>query len=364
MSLTVYKSSAGSGKTFTLVKQFLELALKSPKPFNVKHILALTFTNKAADEMKTRVTTSLEVFAQAGDDLEENPLFKELLNSKKIKADKAELIKRSKQLHSYILNNYTSLSISTIDAFNYKLIQTFAYDLKVSNNATIELDESHIIEHAVREMLEKSAENQQLNDWLTDFLLIQLEDEKSWNLKYYFENFGKLLLSENAQTPIETLAKFDLSDFLVAKKRITKRLNSLKKKATTIVLQIEEIIEQLNISYDSFWYGNTTLFSHLKSTKSFDWSELPKKRILQLLEQDDWSKAKAPADDKQKIEAVKSELAELIQQSITYIEENRTELVLLNSVQQNLYGIGVLSEIKKEYFQTLWMLQLPIQKQK
>ena len=107
MSFFVYKSSAGSGKTYTLVREYLQLALASPEPDYFRHILAITFTNKAADEMKDRVLKKLAVLATLNIGLSnldhKDPLAQELKTN--LKLEDAELAHRAAKLLSLILHN-------------------------------------------------------------------------------------------------------------------------------------------------------------------------------------------------------------------------------------------------------------------
>jgi len=111
MPLVVYKSSAGSGKTTTLVNEYLRIALKKPESF--RHILAITFTNKAANEMKERVIGTLKDLT----DPEKQPIdsLSEIIED--INLDLTELRIRAQKLLSIILHNYDEFAISTIDSF-------------------------------------------------------------------------------------------------------------------------------------------------------------------------------------------------------------------------------------------------------
>jgi ATP-dependent exoDNAse (exonuclease V) beta subunit len=117
-NFVVYKSSAGSGKTFTLVKEYLKIALseKADQPQLFKKILAVTFTNKAAAEMKERITETLRVIS--GMDHKAPSLVADLL-CKELEIQIEELITRSKKLLSQILHNYSDFSVSTIDSFTH-----------------------------------------------------------------------------------------------------------------------------------------------------------------------------------------------------------------------------------------------------
>ena len=126
-SFQVYNASAGSGKTFTLVKEYLKILLQSTEDFLFQKILAITFTNKAAGEMKERVLSSLLEFStkDSGDMLD--------LMEQETGLEKSYIQKRSKRILQSILQNYTAFQIKTIDSFTNKLIKSFAYD---SGNVT------------------------------------------------------------------------------------------------------------------------------------------------------------------------------------------------------------------------------------
>ena len=116
----VYNASAGSGKTFTLVKEYLKILLSSENIFTFQKVLAITFTNKAAAEMKERVLKSLQSFSN--DDA--NALKEIILEETGI--DQPTLKKRSEKILQAILQNYSAFYITTIDSFTYKIIKSFA----------------------------------------------------------------------------------------------------------------------------------------------------------------------------------------------------------------------------------------------
>ncbi len=125
----VYNASAGSGKTFTLVKEYLKIILQSEDIFKFQKILAVTFTNKAAAEMKNRLIEKLENYSD-GKCIEDDGIYNIIITETNL--DKATIIKRSQQILDAILKNYTSFSITTIDSFTHKIIKNFAYDLGLS----------------------------------------------------------------------------------------------------------------------------------------------------------------------------------------------------------------------------------------
>ncbi|MGB2413992.1 MAG: UvrD-helicase domain-containing protein [Flavobacteriaceae bacterium] len=142
-TFNIYNASAGSGKTFTLVKDYLKIVLTSKEFLPHRHILAITFTNKAVDEMKTRVIEALMTFAAPSILTQSDALFEQVV--KELDRSPKEIHHKSNQLLSKILHNYAAFDISTIDKFTQKLIRTFAFDLKLPMNFEVELDTDFLL---------------------------------------------------------------------------------------------------------------------------------------------------------------------------------------------------------------------------
>ena len=130
-SYIVINASAGSGKTYALVQRLLMICLRNPNQQHaIRNILALTFTNKAANEMKERILSWLGKFTAS--DFAENTDLKNIQQSfekEGLKITIEELHERSKKLLDYILHNYSTLNIGTIDKFNSRLVRSFSYEL-------------------------------------------------------------------------------------------------------------------------------------------------------------------------------------------------------------------------------------------
>ena len=165
--LKVYRSSAGSGKTFTLVKEYLTLVFKSSNPYSFKQILAITFTNKAADEMKSRILEVLEVLSKKQKNKDELSLLE--IYSTETKIDKKDIELMAEKILSKILHNYSDFSVFTIDKFTHRLIRNFSRELGLSLNFNVELNEKEFLENSIKneyfppprhQKLEKPMKNQ------------------------------------------------------------------------------------------------------------------------------------------------------------------------------------------------------------
>ncbi len=137
-AFSIYDASAGSGKTYTLVKEYLKIILLSKKPDAYRNILAITFTNKAVHEMKSRVVDSLSEFAK------ENPSDKALQLMQDIQTETglslATITEKAKSIIKNLIHNYASFDISTIDKFTHKVIRAFAHDLNLPITFEVSLD--------------------------------------------------------------------------------------------------------------------------------------------------------------------------------------------------------------------------------
>ena len=181
---TVINASAGSGKTYTLVQRLLMLCLENPsEPDAVRHIIALTFTNKAANEMKERILQWLgkftaENYAQCQELLDIQEKFRQ--QGKNIPID--ELHRRSQAVLDYILHHYSMLNIGTIDRFNSKLVRSFSYELGLAQNFNLEIQPEPYLIEAVDQMLDKIGGDRKVSDTFIDFVNYSLDNNERVNL--------------------------------------------------------------------------------------------------------------------------------------------------------------------------------------
>lgn len=182
-SLLIYKASAGSGKTFTLVQEYLRLLLKEQDPYRFKRIMAMTFTNKAALEMKERVIDALFQLATQSNEKER----KFALNTaENLVLKPEELRERSEKAISAILHNYSDLNIQTIDKFNVRLIRSFIRDLDMSNDFEVLVDTDEFYQKVVDKFMDsvhaKDAD-QHKNKLVLGYIEMKLEEEQAWGLR-------------------------------------------------------------------------------------------------------------------------------------------------------------------------------------
>ena len=242
-SFHIYDASAGSGKTYTLVKEYLKVLLKSPYKDAYKNILAITFTNKAVGEMKSRIIDMLKAFSEEAIVQEPNSMFTDICIELSLRPEKVQ--QKAKQVLNSIVHNYAAFDISTIDKFTQKVIRTFAFDLHLPINFEVELDTETLLNKAVDNLIARAGTDKELTETLVDFAIEKTDDDKSWDVSYDFNQIAKLLVNENHFLFVDSLKNKSLSDFRSLKNHLKASLKSTQK---TIVEEANTILTLINES--------------------------------------------------------------------------------------------------------------------
>ena len=201
--LQIYKSSAGSGKTYTLTTAYLKLALESPMAF--RRILAVTFTNKATQEMKDRIIDELKRLKK-GVDVSET-MDKELLEKWQLSPE--ELSARAGEVLSAILHDFGSFSVSTIDSFFQKVIRAFAREIDLQAKFDVELDLDSVMARTVDRLMLRVADDPGLHKWMVEFSISKITEGKSWDIRKSVEDLGKKIFLEDFK-----MVQKEVNDFL------------------------------------------------------------------------------------------------------------------------------------------------------
>ncbi|EAQ48144.1 MULTISPECIES: UvrD-helicase domain-containing protein [Leeuwenhoekiella] len=210
-SISVYNASAGAGKTFALVKNYLSILFKSSNDFKYRRILAITFTNKAVAEMKTRIIKNLQDFSSDAIFTQDNPMLSAV--EEETGLERSEIQNKAKRILKHIVQDYASFDVVTIDNFTHRIIRTFAYDLKIPQNFEVELNTQDVLEQAVDSLIDKAGKDQNITRVLLDYALEKIDNDKSWDISRDFYDISKLLLSENDREYLQRIKSKSLDDF-------------------------------------------------------------------------------------------------------------------------------------------------------
>lgn len=267
--LTVYKASAGSGKTFRLACEYIKLLIDQPTRY--RHILAVTFTNKATEEMKERILSQLYGIWKklpSSDDY-----LKEVMNSLQIDQDTAAQ-KAGIALHQ-LLHDYSYFRVETIDSFFQTVLRNLARELDLTANLRVELNDDQVEEQAVDILIEQLQKNDLILKWLIRYIEQNIEEDKSWNVIGHVKKFGKTIFKEYYKSHSEELnARIAEKGFF---KKYVEQLESLraqaKKTMNDIGDQFFDIIEEHGLTPDSFANKTRGIPSYFKKLQGNDFSD-------------------------------------------------------------------------------------------
>ncbi len=347
-NFTVYKSSAGSGKTFTLVKEYLSLALNdaSNPPRAYKKILAITFTNKAATEMKERILKSLAELSRDDVSSASNLTLINLLKSESL--SEQQIKERSNRVLTAILHNYSDFAIGTIDSFVYKVVKTFAFDLKIPMNFDLELDDEKLLTQAIDMLIAQIGSDDNLSKVLIDFAESKAVGEKSWHIENDLKKFAKNLINDDGIIYLEKLKSLTLADFFSIKKSLNVAIsqfdNTIKEFGDKALL----CIKNANVEHNKFAGGANGIPKYFTYLSKCNEDKLtPSTTIQRYLDEDKWVSGKAEDADIDAIDSIKEELLTLYYMAQEYINANAQEITLLKLINTSLYSLAVLNEIEK-----------------
>lgn len=256
---TVINASAGSGKTYTLVKNLLKICLKSNRPELIRQILALTFTNKAAKEMKDRILSWLKDFTSSHY-ASSQPLLdlqKELRDHEELSLSLEELSARSKKLLDYLLHHYSLLSISTIDKFNSGLIRSFTHELNLPQNFFIEINPEPFLLEAVEQTLDRIGDHSEFSRVFMEYVNYYLDNDQKVKLKEDLLQGAKNFNQDKHFFALQENANFDQSAYFKLKKEINVELKQLNKSSLQLAQKAQNLIADHHLKTEDFAGGKT-----------------------------------------------------------------------------------------------------------
>ena len=300
--LLVYRSSAGSGKTYTLVKTYLTLLFQIPSDSGFQQILAITFTNKAAAEMKKRVLDALDEISLQGD---KNKLAIEI--SKENNLELNHLIKRARLISEKILHNYKDFNLMTIDKFTNRVIRSFSKELGISNSYNIILEENEFIEEVISEYIDEVSKNKNQLEILENVIDQSIQLGLKNNIERQLNKFKNIILQSNYsfQNSMKAEEINELRNYLFNKLR--KKEQRLKE----IGLSGLSLLNEFEIQDSWISYGRIkTIYQAYKLLPKLSYKELDKWNNW--IEKDQWFKKTLKKEELLKINSVREEIIQNI----------------------------------------------------
>lgn len=338
-SFSIYDASAGSGKTYTLVREYLKIILSSPKNDAYRNILAITFTNKAVHEMKSRIVGSLSEFTKEEPSSKAIDLMEDLSRETGLSIIKIKT--KSQNIIKHLIHNYAAFDISTIDKFTHKVIRAFAHDLNLPMTFEVTLDTENLLIEAVDAIIAQAGQDETLTKLLIDFTMEKTDDDKSWDVSREILETGRLVLNENNRNEILHFHDKSIEEFVEIKKKMLVLCKELESENEQFATEACSLIDKNGIDLKSFSRG--TFPNHLESIRNGKFN--PKNKTFHEFEDIAINKT---AKDKALIENLIPELLQILDKVYKNFEKrdfykaflkNITPLSLLNTVSNELAKI-------------------------
>ena len=339
----VLRSSAGSGKTYALAINFISIALvgaKNTKADYYKKILAMTFTNKAAKEMKERVLDYLNILSNRKD---KDNILQTIISETSL--SEKEVFILSKEIRNHILHNYSDLKISTIDKFTYGIVRTFAKDLQLNQNFELEMDSYKIIQPVVSLLLSRiSKKGGDLSNALVEFAMQKAEDGKSTNIERDLEEFASQIFKESS---LEFINKdtLNVSECMKVRKELLTQKDKCADKILELAERVCEYFEIKGLSQDHFKGGSRggffNFFTKNIINKQTDSKWLPSDAVYRDVYSDIWYAKSKSQEVKDLVDQCKEDLISFFNKLMTLI----SEYISCKAILKNIYSIAVLNEL-------------------
>lgn len=326
------------------MQEYLRIILHDNDPSKFRSILAMTFTNKAANEMKVRILDKLIQLSKPA--IEKTTEDQSALNDmvKALQLTDIQIEERSAKCLNAILHNYGMFSVMTIDKFTHKVIRTFAKDLGLSLDFDVELDIKSLRKSVTDMLFDQIGRNADLTKLMVHYADSNLKDDKSWNFKNQLFEFSKSLFKEDALSAIERLKKFEAKDFIEIRKTIIEEQKKFESKLQKLGTDAMEIIDFHQLSTDDFIGKNSSVAAQFKRI-SIGEIKLPSPTNVKNVEAGKWPQSDSP--NAAIVESISGDLEQFFNQIMAHFEEHEPQYLLNKEILKNLNNLSLMNHILK-----------------
>lgn len=344
--LSIYKASAGSGKTHTLTGEYLRMLFRDFQAHREQmmphsHILAVTFTKKATAEMKERILKALFILSQTP---EQSPYYDLLIGE--FKVDTPTLQQQARQLLVGILQDFSRFSVSTIDGFFQQVIRTFAMELGLTTTYDIAMDNDEVIQQAVddvfRKLRSQDTDNSDIVSWITAFAEHNIEENANWNPHQKVSVFSTELNKEKLKRNL-----LKVRDFFADKNNIVRYRKTLEAIVDAVICKTEQLLQTGTQATEGKEGLNKRTISVFSKTAEKFLADGFNNTTLQMLENpaDICVKSKPKAVQQTALSLFYSSLQPIYQQLLDIWEHDRIEYNTAKAVLNHLYAIGLIQDV-------------------
>lgn len=335
--LKILQASAGSGKTFSLTAHYLTLLLSGETKY--REILAVTFTNKATEEMKSRIMEVLKGFATGNEGVKD---YRELVLKAHPDLNPETLQQKSERIYKRILHDYSRFSVSTIDGFVQKVIRGFAFELGLDSGYALEMNFEKVKNDLADRLDQQLDHNPNLLQWIIDLALDRISNNISWNYRTELTDLAGEIFKERYQpfdTAIQDLVQHnDLNElFKNYGKETKKHISSFENMVSELSARATELFDSSGINHDHLKGKSKSPLHNLKKIAAGEMGKMDSLNKL-IDEPEEWFK---PGSDM----SLYDSLNPIIRELNTGYLERLPEYILAQAFNKNLYYLRLMQEM-------------------
>lgn len=280
--LIIYNASAGSGKTYTLALEYLALCLQNSRtgqfdPGQFRKVLAITFTNKAANELKERILRFMATVGEWGADATPDPQLIRAL-SDRIDLDPKSIQHRAALVYESMIMDYTDIHVSTIDKFVLGILRSFFKELGLTADFDIQLDQSEMVARIRDSIIEQVGMDDGLTDKLLAYLLSKAEEDKPWDLKDDLDTYLGELLKEDGLRAKDILREKSPQDIADFSEEIDQHYRALAGRIIAIQTEVRKLVSDHGFQLSDFNSGSRGFLGRMYKDLS-DLDPMPESRV-------------------------------------------------------------------------------------
>ncbi len=353
MPITIYKSSAGSGKTYTLVLEYLKILLQDPKEF--RNILAITFTNKATKEMKIRIIEALAALAQQKDadlaaNLEQYFMDGKDANDEKLVAKVREEIRlNAKRALNNILHGYSDFSVSTIDSFFQKIMRFFiqeikSKEIKIPMRYEVEMNMGHVLDQITSKLMLEIGQKElkALTHWMESFTFSMMEQDKGWNIESSIKDLGMEIFKETYYDLNQGQDELLLDNLQDLTKKIWAIRKDFEQQVDKHGKEAQELIKDFGLTEKDFARGTIAYFNRIQNR---DYSINATLGKVLGGNREAWV-TKSGANREKALQLVDNGLQAIFDETVEYQKDRLPHYHAATEVLKNIYTYGILARLR------------------
>ena len=355
MKLNIYKASAGSGKTHILAGNYIVESFNRVAPMRAgsplydafrdtmafARILAVTFTNKAAGEMKERIIRELDKLA-AG---EKSEYVKDICN-RYPQYTPNQVAERAKSIRSAILHNYSDFNLRTIDSFVQSIVRAFCYDININSGFTTQTDQNAVIADLINVLLQQSDNDAELHEQFRAMAAKNVKDGVNWDFRNQLTSLANLIFTEQFQNLERFYGGMDdetkRTYFAKSLEIINLIYDDFEEKADKISQKAKQIFEAIPVPPSEIGRNINTLYNFL--VFGIKDCEI-KTTISKLCEGNGWTNAKPTKTQQEYVPVLQPQIEPLLHEAVNLITDHGTDYLTAAIIRRDFHAFMLLGDL-------------------